>query len=667
MNGLITDLRRYFARHADRLLPIGVLLLAAVLRFHLLGAQSLWNDEGNSLRLAQRPIAELLTAAAQDIHPPGYYLALQGWINLVGDSEFALRALSALAGLLTVACVYALGNALFARGAGLLAATLVAVNSFEVYYSQETRMYALLALCTAGGLWLFVRWTAKPDWRTGLGLALVNAAGLYTHYTYPLVMIVQGVMFVLWLFTSPPNPLSTSVERGSQRSISPLSTKWGGAGGGVSSFIAYVAVNMLTLLLFLPQLPTAIRQVSNWPHTGQTIDTLTGLATVGRWLIYGNTSPATEWWMYFWPVAFILAAFLPDWIIRKQPFVWRLALPWLLIALSAGSLFALNLFRDANLKFLLPAQIGVALLIGRGAWLLWELGSANWFIIIEALPRIAAGFGVLAMAYFANDALDNLYNNPAFARDDYRAIARVVSADPRLGDLIVLDAPNQNEAFSYYYHGTAQVIGLPAGLGGDDPATRAQLTQALTKAQRVYTLYWGEDERDPQHIVESTLDSAAFPAWTRWFGNVRVVAYAVSGTASDTPAQVINADFGGLIRLEGVTIGETTVHAGDVLGVRLFWQAEKPITQRYKVFVQLLNAEGELVAQHDSEPVNNTSLTTSWQPGQIIVDNHGLTLSPDLPPGNYRLIAGLYDINNPAARLPVGDSDKSALGAIVLQ
>jgi hypothetical protein len=280
---------------------------------------------------------------------------------------------------------------------------------------------------------------------------------------------------------------------------------------------------------------------------------------------------------------------------------------------------------------------------------------------------------MLAMAYFANDSLDNLYNNPGFARDDYRAIARVIAADQRPGDLVILDAPNQVEAFSYYYHGPAPVIGLPAGLGGDDPATRAQLTQALAGAQRVYTMYWGEDERDPQHVVESTLDSAAFPAWTRWFGNVRVAAYAVSAITHDTPATVLNADFGGLIRLQGATIGESTVHAGDVLGVRLFWQAEKPIAQRYKVFVQLLNAGGELVAQHDSEPVNNTSLTTSWQPGQTVIDNHGLVLSPSLPPGTYHLIAGLYDINNPTARLTVrgGESpdaprDYAALGTITL-
>ncbi len=206
MMSFTASVRRFNARHAAQVLPILVLLIAAGLRFHMLGHQSLWNDEGNTLRLIERPVGELIAAAAQDIHPPGYYLALKVWYTLTGDSEFALRAFSVLAGLLTVACVYALGRALFAPGVGLIAAALLAINSFAVYYSQEARMYAVLALFAAASMLVFVRWTARPDWRTGIALALINAAGLYTQYTYPAVMLVQGVMFVVWLATPPPPP-----------------------------------------------------------------------------------------------------------------------------------------------------------------------------------------------------------------------------------------------------------------------------------------------------------------------------------------------------------------------------------------------------------------------------------------------------------------------------
>lgn len=93
-----------------RLLPAAlfVLLLATFTRFHLLEAQSFWNDEGNSARLSERSIPAILEGTASDIHPPLYYLALRGWRELLGETEFALRSLSAFAGVLVVAAVMAL-------------------------------------------------------------------------------------------------------------------------------------------------------------------------------------------------------------------------------------------------------------------------------------------------------------------------------------------------------------------------------------------------------------------------------------------------------------------------------------------------------------------------------------------------------------------------------
>ena len=76
-----------------------ILLLAAGLRFYRLDAQSFWNDEGNSARIAERSVPLILEGAAGDIHPPLYYLALHYWRALVGKSEFALRALSSVGGL----------------------------------------------------------------------------------------------------------------------------------------------------------------------------------------------------------------------------------------------------------------------------------------------------------------------------------------------------------------------------------------------------------------------------------------------------------------------------------------------------------------------------------------------------------------------------------------
>ena len=140
-----------------------ILLLALGLRFYQLDAQSFWNDEGNSARLSERSLALIVEGTASDIHPPLYYLLLRGWRELLGDSEFGLRSFSAFVGVLTVAGVMAIGLAIWRKKwqVAALAGLLTAVNPALIYYSQETRMYALLAFWGVLSTWLFVLATAQ--------------------------------------------------------------------------------------------------------------------------------------------------------------------------------------------------------------------------------------------------------------------------------------------------------------------------------------------------------------------------------------------------------------------------------------------------------------------------------------------------------------------------
>ena len=96
----------------------------------------------------------------------------------------------------------------------------------------------------------------------------------------------------------------------------------------------------------------------------------------------------------------------------------------------------------------------------------------------------------------------------------------------------------------------------------------------------------------------------------------------------------------------------------------MVWSTSAVLDRRYKVFLQLLDSNGRLVAQRDSEPAGGSAMTTVWPAGVAIVDNHALLLPSDLPAGDYTLIVGLYDINDSAARLPVGDSTYLELGTI---
>jgi hypothetical protein len=94
--------------------------------------------------------------------------------------------------------------------------------------------------------------------------------------------------------------------------------------------------------------------------------------------------------------------------------------------------------------------------------------------------------------------------------------------------------------------------------------------------------------------------------------------------------------------------------------VHLVWRAESETAVSYRVFLHLIGPDGQIVAQSDGEPANWSRPTTGWLPGEIIVDERTLALPDPLPPGAYRLVAGLYDPTS-GRRLTTGDGTDAVL------
>lgn len=86
------------------------------------------------------------------------------------------------------------------------------------------------------------------------------------------------------------------------------------------------------------------------------------------------------------------------------------------------------------------------------------------------------------------------------------------------------------------------------------------------------------------------------------------------------------------------------------LRVRLFWEARELIAQNLVVSVQLLDEQGRLIAQHDSEPVEGRLPTSAWGAGELVCDDHRVPWL-DRPRGS-RAIAIVYD-RETGLRLPV--------------
>jgi hypothetical protein len=167
----------------------------------------------------------------------------------------------------------------------------------------------------------------------------------------------------------------------------------------------------------------------------------------------------------------------------------------------------------------------------------------------------------------------------------------------------------------------------------------------------LFVLYWGDAESDPQRLIEARLATQTYKASDRWYGRVRLAIYGVA-PLPEGPTVKLDAHFGESIRLRGYALAGVWFAPGDVLPVTLFWEAEAPIAERYKVTVQLIDGAGQLITQHDGEPGDNLIPTTIWEPGRSLADRHGIPLPYSLPAGRYRLIVGLYHITS-GERLPV--------------
>jgi hypothetical protein len=107
--------------------------------------------------------------------------------------------------------------------------------------------------------------------------------------------------------------------------------------------------------------------------------------------------------------------------------------------------------------------------------------------------------------------------------------------------------------------------------------------------------------------------------------------------------ETANYLFDDLLELQGFKMVPNSLKAGDPAQVTLYWRLVQETDAYAKVFVHLINEQGQLVAQDDGQPVNDTYPIPLWQPGAIIADEHTLQLPVDLATGTYALAVGLYD------------------------
>ena len=169
--------RRFGGPGFHTLAMLGILVLAAVLRFHGLDRTGIWLDESYSWYETGLPFGAMYQESAASPHPPLHNFLAWPWVRLFGDSEVALRSLPAMLGTLNVLLLYLTGRLLWGPRIALTGMVLLALSPFHVWYSQEFRPYALLALAATAYMHsvfrILLRKPAALVYNIAAGLALL--------------------------------------------------------------------------------------------------------------------------------------------------------------------------------------------------------------------------------------------------------------------------------------------------------------------------------------------------------------------------------------------------------------------------------------------------------------------------------------------------------------
>ena len=584
---------------------IALLLAAFFLRIFRLDVQSLWWDEGISLHLATSDLAEIIANRAANTHPPLYFIALKGWVALVGTTPFAARYSSVLASLLQGAAVYAATRYWFKRPSIVWTATvLIAISPLSVIYGQETRVYAFLPLVYLAVLVAtthILRTTENgrnPSRRAWLGLAVAEWMGLHFHYV-TIFMVAYITIWALLLFYRQKQWSQIRIWTLVQMGVGLASLPW--IGVVLANWSAVQAEAGIGSYLTEP-IPFSfmLAQVG--------VFNLTGLAGA-------LARPAIAWLAGLAGLG-LLALMCIRW---RQ---WRLSLQfglhWLVPLAMALGVWHLRSFshpRYVAIYAIMLIPLAAFLIAGSRRW--WRTG---WLGVPLVLLSI---WGVWAYFY-----------DPGVAKDDMRGVARYLETAVLPDDLIMM--PDAGWVLEFEYNGRAPIV-MPNLT--DQTETWRRLGQWTDQPRQIFTLESTRENRDWQALVPFALEQAGALVNIQRFDGLIVRQYDVVDTAVPPQLNDIKADFGAL-QLVGAQI-EADVAADSALTLALSWQMVTAVPRTY-LDIKLLDSDGWPLANRYSLLLDGSGRPTDfWEPGQNVITYHTLPIPPGTPPLTYSLALGL--------------------------
>ena len=243
-------IRRLQSVRVEHVLLIAILAVGIALRLFRLNHQSLWLDEIGEGSVASTPFPQFFSEVRVGAGAaPLDYLAVKLMLALFGHGTTATRLWAFLCGSLVIFLTYRVGIEFFKNAAvGLIAAFMVSVSAFLIFYSQEARFYSLAALLGLLNLWAFDRAFERDrriDW---IVFGLVVALGLYGHYFLAALVATEGVFLVAyWLWRAAGARWSSTIVRRAAAQVG-----------------RFLAASIAGIVVFVPWLLFAAGGTLNW-------------------------------------------------------------------------------------------------------------------------------------------------------------------------------------------------------------------------------------------------------------------------------------------------------------------------------------------------------------------------------------------------------------------
>ncbi len=588
-----------------------LVLLAAALRLFQLESQSIWFDEGWSAYAAEQPT--LYAASQADLtNPPLYYVLLNAAARWFGTSEFALRVVSLLIGLLTIPLIYRLARTTAGERAGRYAALLAAISAPLWWASQEARMYTLLALLVLICALAWQRLVAKPSRAAWIALWAGELALLYAHNTGPVIVIwLNAVTLLLWIARRSARRPDWRVWIAGQIAVGLLWSPY-----FVDRFLRVQSAN--SAITSAPPINLAFAwQV--WQ----------GL-WVEPWALVLRDPP----FFVFFGVILLLIALL---LIRRRV-LWLLLHVILLIAGLIGGLMVLgNDLHGRYLVMIVPlllAAVGIEISRLRSRALRW----------IVLIPFALTFAGTLIVA-----------QSPDYQHDDARALVQFYADHLTAADSVIAWSYADRYDLAYYWDRLgvqARRITLPEGADLD------AVLPLLPTSGDVALNVWYTQRADYRGMMGCILANETVnpPDQVTVYGMTTLIYHdPVLDLPQLQPADLTFSDGGGspVARVEAVgQVHASTADRALCLPVQITLLHATDADLKAALIVQ--NELGWTVASADA-----IFATASQQTSSMVVADESLTAYPLLrlpygaPPGNYRVYLRIYDQTaNPSGYLP---------------